>query len=359
MPDSPRLKYDPATAAALIEALRDPVAIIGKDTRLTAANAPMRAIVPGLRAGELLALSLRSPNILDALGRVLAGGPAETTTWRERAPVERLFEVTVGPLPTDEDNNGRLAVLTLRDLTEARRLERMRVDFIANASHELRTPLASVLGFIETLQGAAREDPLARSKFLSIMRDQARRMSRLIEDLLSLSRIEQNEHLRPNEPVNLAAVIGHVVDTLSPMARDNNVTLEVVSPAELIVLGERDELVRVAENLIENAIKYGAREDGQASTVNIGLSCDGREACFSVRDHGPGITPEHLPRLTERFYRVDAGASRAKGGTGLGLAIVKHIVARHRGRLSIQSNPGEGATFKVTMPAPTQGVSGK
>jgi two-component system phosphate regulon sensor histidine kinase PhoR len=359
MPDSPPLKYDPTTAAALIEALRDPVAIIGKDTRLTAANASMRAIVPGLRAGELLVLSLRSPDILDALGRVLAGGPAETTTWRERAPVERLFEVTVGPLPTDEEHGGRLAVLTLRDLTEARRLERMRVDFIANASHELRTPLASVLGFIETLQGAAREDPLARAKFLSIMRDQARRMSRLIEDLLSLSRIEQNEHLRPSEAVNLSAVVGHVVDTLSPMARENNVTLDVASPGEIVVAGERDELVRVAENLIENAIKYGAREDGQPSTVEIKLAGDGREACFSVRDHGPGIAPEHLPRLTERFYRVDAGASRAKGGTGLGLAIVKHIVARHRGRLSVQSNPGDGATFKVTLPALAPLVSGK
>ena len=359
MQDSSRPEYDPATAAALIEALRDPVAIIGKDTRLAAANAPMRAIVPGLRAGELLALSLRSPDILDALGRVLGGGPAETTTWRERAPVERVFEVAVGPLPIDDERDGRLAVLTLRDLTEARRLERMRVDFIANASHELRTPLASVLGFIETLQGAARDDPLARARFLSIMRDQARRMSRLIEDLLSLSRIEQNEHLRPSEPVNLTAVIGHVVDTLSPMARENNVSLDVATPGEVVVLGERDELVRVAENLIENAIKYGAREDGQPSTVNIKLSSDGRETCFSVRDHGPGISPEHLPRLTERFYRVDAGASRAKGGTGLGLAIVKHIVARHRGRLSIQSIPGDGATFQVTMPAGPATATGK
>ena len=348
--DVARPEYDTETAAALIEALRGPVAIIGADARVVAANLAMRALIPGLRVPDVLALSLRSPDVLDAVSRVLAGGDAETTIWRERGHVERLFEVTIGALDLGAGLKSRKAVLTLRDLTEARRLERMRTDFIANASHELRTPLASVLGFIETLQGAARDDPVARGKFLSIMRDQARRMSRLIEDLLSLSRIEQNEHLRPVEPVDLVAIVGHVVDTLTPMARDGAVVLEMRAPSELIVKGERDELVRVAENLIENAIKYGAREDGQPSVVDIVLMIEGREAVFVVRDHGPGIAAEYLPRLTERFYRVDAGVSRAKGGTGLGLAIVKHIVARHRGRLSIESKAGQGATFRVAIP---------
>ncbi len=350
MIDTVGTDYDTGTAAALIEALRDPVAIIGGDARIAAANAAMRALIPGLRVSDMLALSLRSPDVLDAVTRVLTGGGSETTIWRERGHVERVFEVTVGALEVGGEPASRRAVLTLRDLTEARRLERMRTDFIANASHELRTPLASVLGFIETLQGAAKDDPIARGKFLTIMRDQARRMSRLIEDLLSLSRIEQNEHLRPVEPVDLVGIVGHVVDTLTPMARDGNVSLDVRAPGELIIKGERDELVRVAENLIENAIKYGAREDGQPSSVEIGLIAEDREAAFIVRDHGPGIPVEYLPRLTERFYRVDAGASRAKGGTGLGLAIVKHIVARHRGRLSIESKAGEGATFRVTIP---------
>ena len=339
--------FDPTTAAALIEALPDPVAIVGPDSRLAAANAPMRAIVSGLRVGEQLALSLRSPDVLDAIGRVLKGSAAETAIWRERAPVERVFEISVGALVIDA---GRRAVLTLRDLTESRRVERMRADFIANASHELRTPLASVLGFIETLQGAAKDDAGARARFLAIMRDQARRMSRLIEDLLSLSRIEQNEHLRPVEPVDLVSVVGHVVDTLAPLARDLNVAVNIDGPAELILRGDRDELVRIAENLIENAVKYGANDNGDPTSVEIELGGDEKEVFFGVRDHGPGIAAEHLPRLTERFYRVDAGASRAKGGTGLGLAIVKHIVARHRGRLSVQSRPGEGALFRVTLP---------
>jgi len=342
--------FDTATAAALIEALRDPVAVIGADARVAAANAAMRAVVPSLRVGDLLALSLRSPDVLDAVGRVLAGSEAETAVWRERAHVERVFEVAVGALEVGGQSKPRGVALTLRDLTEARRIERMRSDFIANASHELRTPLASVLGFIETLQGAAKDDVAARGRFLTIMRDQARRMSRLIEDLLSLSRIEQNEHLRPVEPVDLVSVVNHVVDTLSPMAREHNVALDVRAPAELIVRGERDELVRVAENLIENAIKYGARDDGEPSSVEIELSREGREGAMSVRDRGPGIAAEHLPRLTERFYRVDAGASRAKGGTGLGLAIVKHIVARHRGRLAIESGVGKGAIFRITIP---------
>jgi two-component system phosphate regulon sensor histidine kinase PhoR len=227
----------------------------------------------------------------------------------------------------------------------------MRADFVANASHELRTPLASLLGFVETLQGPARDDPQARDRFLAIMREQALRMSRLVDDLLSLSRIEQHLHVQPETSVDLSGIVRHIVDTLSPMARDNNVALEIDAPHTVTVTGDRDELLRVAENLVENAIKYGtggASERG--NRVEVAVVAQNGQGIFSVRDHGPGIAPEHLPRLTERFYRVDAGESRAKGGTGLGLAIVKHIVARHRGRLSIDSRKGDGATFTVALP---------
>ena len=235
-------------------------------------------------------------------------------------------------------------ILTLRDLSEARRVERMRVDFVANASHELRTPLASLLGFVETLQGPARDDVSARVKFLGIMREQARRMTRLVDDLLSLSRIEQNLHLLPQSPVDLVSIVRHIADTLTPMAQENNVLLKVEAPPSVIVGGDRDELLRVVENLVENAIKYGASDSLCANRqVDIMLVAQERQCVLNVSDFGPGIAPEHLPRLTERFYRVDAGQSRAKGGTGLGLAIVKHIVARHRGRLGIESQPGQGA----------------
>jgi two-component system phosphate regulon sensor histidine kinase PhoR len=348
MDDLERNSRDTVLLSSLLEAIPEPVMVISATSRILAANADARALFPALRPGELLALLLRSPDVLDAVERVRTSGRPETVAWRERVPVERIFDVKLVAL--DAPFSARTIVLTLRDLTEAHRVERMRVDFVANASHELRTPLASLLGFVETLQGAARDDPRAREKFLVIMRDQARRMARLVEDLLSLSRIEQNLHLRPENPVDFVAVVGHVVDTLTPMAYENCVVLELRTPQEIMVSGDRDELVRVAENLIENAIKYGNGSEEETKPVEIDVAVQGNQAVLTVRDHGPGIAPEHLPRLTERFYRVDAGESRAKGGTGLGLAIVKHIVARHRGRLNIDSRLGDGATFRVSLP---------
>jgi two-component system phosphate regulon sensor histidine kinase PhoR len=333
----------------LIEALPEAVLVIASDDRVLLFNDPAHTLFPTLRPGDLLARSLRSPDVLDSLGRVRANGRAERVTWLERVPVERVFEVNVAPL-AGADIKPTL-VLTLRDLSETRRIERMRADFVANASHELRTPLASLLGFVETLMGPAREDAQARTKFLIIMREQAQRMSRLVDDLLSLSRIEQNLHLRPQEPVDLTAVLRHIVDTLGPLARENQVALKLDASGPVIVAGDRDELLRVAENLVENAIKYGASFPANLDkSVDISVLAPKGEGLLMVRDHGPGIAPEHLPRLTERFYRVDAGQSRAKGGTGLGLAIVKHIIARHRGRLNIESKLGEGATFSVALP---------
>ncbi len=333
----------------LIDALPDAVVAIDAGDRVVAINAPAKGYFPALRTGELLARGLRAPDVLDAVRRARATGAPESVTWLERVPGERLFEVTAALL-----NGSRfepMMILTLRDLSEMRRVERMRADFVANASHELRTPLASLLGFVETLQGPARDDKPAREKFLSIMRGQAQRMARLVDDLLSLSRIEQNLHLRPQAPVDMVAILRHIADTLAPLAAENDVRLAVEVPGKIIVTGDRDELIRVAENLIENAIKYGASDAKCADRrVLIALAAEARQCVLTVRDLGPGIAPEHLPRLTERFYRVDAGQSRAKGGTGLGLAIVKHIVARHWGRLGIESKLGLGTTVTVTIP---------
>jgi two-component system, OmpR family, phosphate regulon sensor histidine kinase PhoR len=336
--------------AKLIGAMPEPAIVIGPDGRLAAANEPAHALLPAMKLGEPLVLALRAPDVLDSLRRVMATGKAETVPWGERVPVERLFDVCVAPLIADTGEIGA-ALLTLRDLTEARRVERMRVDFIANASHELRTPLASLLGFVDTLQGPARDDARARERFLGIMREQGRRMARLVDDLLSLSRIEQNQHVRPEAPIDLALVARHVADTLAPLALEMGVDLKVDAGQPVIVAGDRDELVRVAENLIENAIKYGTSSDGaNAERVEIAVTRTAREGWLSVRDNGRGIAPEHLPRLTERFYRIDAGQSRSKGGTGLGLAIVKHIMARHRGRLTISSQLGLGSTFSAIAP---------
>jgi two-component system phosphate regulon sensor histidine kinase PhoR len=259
-------------------------------------------------------------------------------------PVERLFLARVSPVASLEPG---LILLTFRDLTQARQLDRMRADFVANASHELRTPLASLAGFIETLQGPARDDAAARERFLAIMREQAWRMSRLVDDLLSLSRLELDRHLLPETVVELGALVAQVCDSLNPVARERGVTFDIQrAAAPLAVRGERDDLVRLFENLVENALKYGAT----GKRVEIAMAAEGDEAVVTVRDFGPGIAPEHLPRLTERFYRVDVSASREQGGTGLGLAIVKHILARHRGRLAIESELGQGAIFTVRLP---------
>ena len=342
-------------AAKLLEAMPEPAVIVGPDGRATAANRPAFTLLPGLRVGEPFVLALRAPDVVDARRRVMASGELERVQWSERVPVERLFDVCIAPLAA-EDDTVVATLLTLRDLTELRRAERMRVDFIANASHELRTPLASLLGFIETLQGSARDDPKARDRFLAIMREQGRRMTRLIEDLLSLSRIEQKQHVRPETAVDLAQTARSVVDSFTPMAAELGVEIRLSAPEAALVAGDRDELLRVAENLIENAIKYGVRtDDRNAGHIDVLIATTDKEATLTVRDYGYGIAPEHLPRLTERFYRVDATQSRARNGTGLGLAIVKHILTRHRGKLTIASRIDQGSTFVASVPLHKKG----
>ncbi|HEV7335916.1 MAG TPA: ATP-binding protein [Bosea sp. (in: a-proteobacteria)] len=330
--------------AALIEAIGVAVILLDQQGTIQALSPAARSLIAGLEKGKQLALVMRDPDMIDAIDQVSRQGGRRAIELIERVPIERTFRIHIAALAGQGER--RAVLLTFEDLSEQRLTERMRVDFVANASHELRTPLASVLGFIETLQGPARNDEKARERFLQIMRQQALRMARLVDDLLSLSRIELKAHLAPQTPVDLGEIARTILDALVLMARERDVTLVLdLPPQPVVVAGDRDELLRLMENLVENAIKYG-RPGGEVAIRIEG----GAEASFSVRDDGPGIASEHLPRLTERFYRVDNAASREAGGTGLGLAIVKHIVLRHRGRLTIESVVGEGATFKAVLP---------
>lgn len=341
----------------VLDALSDPVIMVDGRKVVMFANAASLMAWPALTRGTPLSFTLRAPDLIEAIDHVLARNTSVSRgAMTERQPVERFFEFQVVGLSPSANSSPRTApaaVLVFRDLTEARRLESMRVDFVANASHELRTPLASLLGFIETLQGPARNDLHAQSRFLDIMREQGRRMARLIDDLLSLSRVEMSEHRRPVDKVDFGALIRQVVDTLRPVAEERQVSFKLALPDQaLYVIADHDELMRVAENLIENGIKYG--QTGKQLDVSLKVHDQNAEQpceChLRVQDYGPGIPSEHLPRLTERFYRVDASASRETGGTGLGLAIVKHIVNRHRGRLMIESELGSGSTFHVYLP---------
>ncbi len=330
---------------AVIEALDMPTLIFDQETVVVRQNAAAQALVGDYPERASLSARIRSPAILDLVARVVARGLPESVEHSERVPSERWHEVRVAPVKTGAGPGKRLFVLTYRDLTEARRMDRMRTDFVANASHELRTPLASLMGFIETMQGPARNDEAARTRFFGIMLEQAQRMARLIDDLLSLSRLEMRAHVAPEGEVNIGRTILHVVDTLKPMANDLGVEIEVALPQEAVVVaGDVDELIQVFSNLIENACKYG--QAGKRVQITVTNSA-AEGADVTVQDFGPGIAKEHVPRLTERFYRVDVETSRAKKGTGLGLAIVKHILARHRARLVVRSIPGEGSAFTV------------
>jgi two-component system phosphate regulon sensor histidine kinase PhoR len=350
--ESPR--GPPEILDAVISAVPDPVVVLDHEGRVTAFNAEAVALAPALRRGAPASMALRMPELVEAVRAAIATGKLQRVEFSTRLPSPRFSEAFVEPVPPAHGDSPRdgIVVITVHDLTPIRRVEEMRADFVANVSHELRTPLAALTGFIDTLQGPARDDPVARERFLGIMQTQAWRMARLIDDLLSLSRIELRAHQRPETPIDLAPIVRQVTDGLQVLARERGVAVEVTAPgAPLVMLGDRDELIRLFENLIENAMKYGA----SGKRVDIGLTrvdaSDGRaEASVAVRDYGPGIAAEHLPRLTERFYRVDVGESRAQGGTGLGLALVKHILNRHQGVLSIDSKAGEGATFTVRLP---------
>ncbi|MBK1836497.1 PAS domain-containing protein [Azospirillum sp. YIM B02556] len=400
--ESVRMQLD--ADEAVIDALPAPLLLMDADRQVVRANQTARELFGDKMVGRDLASSLRTPAVLEAVDSVLRGGASRIIEFTLPVPVERSFEAQVKPFQRlvqepdpslldgeiEEDpaprppTVARMAILTLHDVTAARRSEQMRADFIANASHELRTPLSSLLGFIETLRGPARDDPEAQDRFLAIMHDQASRMTRLVNDLLSLSRIELDEHMPPSGRVDVAEELENVIAALQLKAAERRIRLRLEAPEDLPpVVGDEDQLTQVFQNLVSNAIKY-TREDTDV-TVTVALA-DGAAVGFtglpaasggapkdkhggrggrggtamvsvSVRDRGDGIARTHLPRLTERFYRVDAARSRAMGGTGLGLAIVKHILNRHRGRLTIESEVGVGSAFTVYLPAVGEAIS--
>ncbi len=343
-----------AVVAESLDVLPDPVILIDRRASVVLANRAARSSFPSIVVGGPVAFALRMPEAVTAIDRALAGERGISIEFTARGRSERHFAMRISALDAREgERSAPVAVIALRDLTEARRLDTMRVDFVANASHELRTPLASLLGFIETLQGSAKDDPAARARFLDVMLSQARRMARLVDDLLSLSRVEMNEHRSPSGTVDIGAVARQTADLLAGLAAENGVEIRcsVAEHADLRVSGEPDDLLRVAENLVGNAVRYGA--SGKIIEIEVerreGISGD--EVTLAVRDHGPGIPAEHIPRLTERFYRAAAGDGIGKGGTGLGLAIVKHVLNRHRARLAIESRLGEGSVFRASFPA--------
>ncbi len=364
----------------VIEALPDPVMVVGAlepddfaGRRILFANLAARELfrLPGEQV--LLVSAVRNPQVLEVVDEALFYGWLGEAAYEAGGAQDRYWRAWAKPL-SPAANGVKRALLLLRDETDARRNERMRADFLANASHELRTPLASLAGFIETLRGHAKDDSDARDRFLDIMARQAWRMARLIEDLMSLSRIELNEHIAPDGEVDLALAVADVIDALTPQAREAGVQfdLSLGERGQAVVTGDRDQIVQVVQNLVDNAVKYAGRGGRAAVSLEIGLTAeaavalrkphaarlslltpdhaDGLYAVIGVSDTGPGLARQVLPRLTERFYRVEGQKSGERLGTGLGLAIVKHIMNRHRGGLAVESAEGEGAQFLVYFP---------
>jgi two-component system, OmpR family, phosphate regulon sensor histidine kinase PhoR len=350
-----------AAVSAIVSGMPDPAVLLDRAGRVIHLNAAAAQLAPALRKNELAQFALRSPEIITALRESIATTETRRATYLDHVPVDRWMEliITPVPVPTLFGGTDKCMLMTFHDQTPLRRVEEMRADFVANASHELRTPLAALSGFIDTLQGPAKEDAKARERFLGIMHTQATRMARLIDDLLSLSRVELSAHVRPEALVDIVPIIRQVADGLEPLAGERQVEIEIDLPeTPVAIAGDREELLRLFENLIENALKYGASGGRVIVSLSQAVSGEGApEVRVIVRDFGPGIAPEHLPRLTERFYRVDVGDSRAQGGTGLGLSLVKHIVNRHRGRLLIESVPKNGATFTACFPQAKPPVS--
>ena len=333
----------------ILERLPDPVLVLARDHAVRRANAAARSAF-----GDDLPAVLRHPGVRGAIDRALATNLPQTAEVGLRAPVPRDLYATVVPMDPPLADGGR-ALVVLSDRTRERVVERMRADFVANVSHELRTPLASLIGFVETLRGPAADDPPAQQRFLAIMAEQGARMNRLIDDLLSLSRIELTEHQAPSEPLDLAGLIQRMAAGFEPRLAERKVRFSMRIEADLPqVAGDADQMAQVLQNLLDNGLKYG--RDGGVLSLDVTVAQSGNRwpsrqgIVVAIADQGPGIPWEDIPRLTERFYRVDKGRSRAVGGTGLGLAIVKHIVNRHRGQLLIESEEGTGTTVSVWLP---------
>jgi two-component system phosphate regulon sensor histidine kinase PhoR len=352
LPNQPSLSE---AAREVLECLDDPLLLLDAGGRVVFANRAAEAIVSADSERKHISAVLRTPELLEAVERTLEGAEGETVAFSIPVPVQRHYQASIARTRGPVDRGPAPILIQIRDLTAMRRSEELRADFVANASHELRTPLAAVSGFIDTLRGHAKNDPDARERFLEIMNLEARRMRRLIDDLLSLTRIELNEHNPPAATVDVVAVVREAALVLAPLAQADGIAVIIARDQPLFVIGDKDELTQVFQNLMHNAIKYG-RDKGEVR-VRFGraVSESKREGAgqifVAIEDEGEGIPREAIPRLTERFYRVDVKRSRERGGTGLGLAIVKHILNRHQGRLQVESTPGTGSTFTVFLPA--------
>lgn len=304
--------------------------------------------------GQDIVHLIRVPAFLDLVNKTLAGSTSVHKRIAMGDPVNETFDVKVSPFTVDEIGGNLLLLISFRDVSAVLQAEEMRSDFVANVSHELRSPLSSITGFIETLKGPAKNDAAAQTRFLDLMEQEAVRMARLIADLLSLSTVEAKRRQRPQDSIDVVAIAQQVQALLEKSAADQERTIELIVPEPIALIpGDADELNQVIHNLLENALKYSAPHSTITVTISIqtkvaGMS--GSTLAIQVTDRGEGIAPQHLPRLTERFYRADSHRSRNEGGTGLGLAIVKHIVQHHRGRLKIESDVGTGSTFTIYLP---------
>ena len=335
---------DEAGIAQLLHGVPMPAMLIQREDRVVACNPLANALLGDGIVGRNPAVAVRTPAVLEAISAAARGGGVhEARMTIRRDGQEQLFQVTVSA------QGSGMVLCVFRDISEAEKAGAMRRDFVANVSHELRTPLTALIGFIETLRHAARDDPAARDRFLGIMEHEAGRMNRLVRDLLQLSQVEANERVRPRDRVAVRPLLEGVIASLRGVAERTGASVQLTGEGATVP-GDTDQLTQVFTNLIENALKYGAAGQVVKVTLTAEETVRGPAVRVEVADHGEGIDPVHLPRLTERFYRVDSHRSREMGGTGLGLAIVKHIVSRHRGWLKIESEPGEGSRFSVILP---------
>ena len=344
----------------LLESLPEPVMVLDSELHILRANRSARALFPDLIISKNLISVFRDPELLAACDLAITDGAEDSLEFALTSPIERVFQARIKPLQhrgfSLAENRSAL-LLSLNDITTIKRTEQMRADFVANVSHEMRTPLASLIGFIETLLGPASKDAVAQKNFLQIMQTQAQNMSRLVEDLLSLSRIEMREHTQPSDMVDIEPILSTIAASLQMQVAQKNMMLQIECPAEFPpVRGDADEISQVFTNLITNAIRYGRPQTPIIVRAFVPeknppqFPSTDRAVAISVIDQGIGIPAQHIPRLTERFYRVDKARSREVGGTGLGLAIVKHIINRHRGGVSIESEENKGSKFTVYLP---------
>jgi len=363
--DSRDTKESQSLLNSVMENLSDPFMLLDTRKRILMANKSAKAMFGSDIMRKDLSLYIRNQYVVNAINQVIQNGGSETVEFKSSDQIPKHYLLRIHALdtllPINNDDRKKYIFLSIYNITALKQAEQMRVDFVANASHELRTPLAALLGFVETLQGPAKDDPAAQQRFLKIMNDEANRMTRLVEDLLSLSRIEREAHIPPEGEVDINQLLHNVCETLSLKIESKNMTTTITDDDHVgSVVADYDQLTQVFQNLIDNAVKYGHNN----TNIDIRLSyhkflkpnadrlnnVQRNHIHISITNKGQGIPPEHIPRLTERFYRVDPARSRSLGSTGLGLAIVKHIVNRHKGSLFFESNVGQDTTVNVILP---------